>query len=485
MKRMLLASLLLGTSLVVADLAVADSTQLFHYGALAVDRRDGFSYGWANDHPSMASAGDRAVEECRKRGGQCRVVLVWFGRGCGAYRTVEGKVGDAYGWGAAPTREEADTIARAEAVKRSNGRPVGNHVFGCNADNAADFRAIYDAGLGIDPKVITHNEFVATVAVSADGRIIASRGGPTIRLWDAATGTLIRSFGGQEPIFDIAFSPDGARLASIDRYHAITIWDVASGLALRKMQGNTSRGNAIAWSPDGALVASAATNGSDAAEDRGVRLWNPNDGSLVDKATAPFPNDIRSLAFAPDGTLFTGGVGLGSSSIKVRRGAWASADEREPIAQLSVSPDGRFLAASLWQEDVVRVYEASSGRLLRELRSKEERNVVFGVAFSPDSRELASGHTNGSIHIWDPESGERVQTLTGHTAAVGALAYAPTGGALVSGSSDHTIRIWPRPVGGSDRRYRALLNEERDKIQATVKARSMSTASQARKRLRK
>lgn len=112
------------------------------YGALSVDRNNGFHYGFAFDHPSRAAAEAFAGNECTTRGGNCSIVLSWSGAGCGAYRTIDGQVGTAYGWGLAPTSQQADAIAMAEAMKRSNGQHPSNHVWSCNSADAGAFQAL-------------------------------------------------------------------------------------------------------------------------------------------------------------------------------------------------------------------------------------------------------------------------------------------------------------------------------------------------------
>lgn len=103
------------------------------YGALAVDRKNGFYYGWAIDHETQTAANERAIKECRQRGGNCSIVKEWGGGWCAAYRTIKGNVGTAYGWAVARTKEEADRIATAECEKKSGGVPCGNYVWGCNS----------------------------------------------------------------------------------------------------------------------------------------------------------------------------------------------------------------------------------------------------------------------------------------------------------------------------------------------------------------
>lgn len=116
--------------------------QAAKHGALAVDRNDGFRYGFAYDHADRAGAEAFAISECAKRGGDCSVVLSWAGTGCGAYRTIDGQVGTAYGWGLAPSRADADAVALAEAMKRSNGNPPSNNAWACNSADSGAFQVL-------------------------------------------------------------------------------------------------------------------------------------------------------------------------------------------------------------------------------------------------------------------------------------------------------------------------------------------------------
>lgn len=115
------------------------------FGALAIDRSNGFYYGWSSDYATNEEAGKRAIEECIQKGGNCTVVLSFSGSGCAAYRTVGGNVGNAFGWGLADTKEEADAIAISECAKRSNGRAAPNFVWSCNSTNAGKVEEIYNA----------------------------------------------------------------------------------------------------------------------------------------------------------------------------------------------------------------------------------------------------------------------------------------------------------------------------------------------------
>jgi hypothetical protein len=127
------------------------------YGALAIDRSNGFFFGWSANCSSLNEAEKKALEECSKKGGICTVVLSYSGTGCAAYRFITGNVGTGFGWGLAKTKEEADVIAKKECSERSFGLPAPNFVWSCNVANTNDLKEIYNAHKEIDnaPGTIT------------------------------------------------------------------------------------------------------------------------------------------------------------------------------------------------------------------------------------------------------------------------------------------------------------------------------------------
>ena len=123
--------------LAMFGLAPQVSAQESPHGALAVDEAQGYSFGFAHDHPNQVVAEKRAMDECATHGGKgCRVVLSWSGSGCGAYRSVTTD-GFAYGWGVDATRPAAEATADRELAERSNGRLAENRAWACNAGTDA------------------------------------------------------------------------------------------------------------------------------------------------------------------------------------------------------------------------------------------------------------------------------------------------------------------------------------------------------------
>ncbi len=164
------------TKQIATKSSATSKTVTSKFGALAIDRSNGFYYGWSHDYSTLTEAEQKAIEECKKMGGNCSVVLSYSGTGCAAYRTIKGNVGTAFGWGVAKTKAEADAIAIKECEKRSNGNPSTNFVWSCNGVNSGTLKEIYNASEEIAINVKIGNQYWANknldVATFRNGDII-------------------------------------------------------------------------------------------------------------------------------------------------------------------------------------------------------------------------------------------------------------------------------------------------------------------------
>jgi WD40 repeat protein len=109
---------------------------------------------------------------------------------------------------------------------------------------------------------------------------------------------------------------------------------------------------------------------------------------------------------------------------------------------VAFSPDSRTLATG-GEENTVKIWEVQTGRELATLRG--HGGDVYTVAFSPDGRWLASAGEDSTVKVWDGHNDYKlVRSFRGHMGLVASLTFAsgPDGLLLVSGSRDHTVMVW-------------------------------------------
>jgi WD40 repeat protein len=326
------------------------------------------------------------------------------------------------------------------------------------------------------------------VRFSPDSRMLVSKDGGNLRLWELASGKEIRKLlgaganpqgvlggvPGTAPV-DAVFSPDSrvvavAQLGSINSTTRISLWETLTGKKIRDIEFESEKLKlgkfeqivaptlrAIAFSPDGKSLAAALDTGSFTYESRGIHVFDWNSG----KKTAHLLGHNRivcSLAFAPDSKTLGSAAGDGTIRLwdvaggkEIERGSGGSKMWVEAVA---VSKDGK-LVASAGQDNAIAVWDAATGKLMRRIAGAAPlaqpgalyNRKVWSLAFSPSGDMLAAGSGDSSIYLWDPATGQQIRRLDGHKHWARAIAFSPDGKTLASASQDKTVRLWNAATG--------------------------------------
>jgi WD40 repeat protein len=283
---------------------------------------------------------------------------------------------------------------------------------------------------------------IHAVAISPDGKTIASAGSPTaIHLWDAATGKCIRRLEGSEyPVYSLAFLPDGKTLISAGPHESILFWDLAAGKRERSLGNNVSL---LAIAPDGKTIAFV--------EQRSVvRVWD----LASDKQLHQLPQhkgQIHALAFSPDGaTLAWGGVNDGEhiqlylADVKTGKEVRRCQADGSWVRFVAFSPDGKTLASTGITQPI-RLWEVATGKEVRQLGQRED--YLGPIVYSLDGKTLISGYHNGAIAVWETGSGKEIRRWRAGPGGVDQLALAADGRTLVAGGHAGLVRLWDVNTG--------------------------------------
>jgi WD40 repeat protein/energy-coupling factor transporter ATP-binding protein EcfA2 len=279
------------------------------------------------------------------------------------------------------------------------------------------------------------------VAFAPDGEtlVAATWGGPVQEIEVAETPSVSRVYRGRPDEFHgVDVSTDGRWLATAGADGTAQVWDLTSPLPISSTPTRGAQVTAVAFSPDGDVLASVDDAG-------GLVLSDPATGAPLGGPLVLGEGFLDSVAFSPDGRTLAIGVGDGTVQLvdvasRERRGPPLTG-HLEEVNGVTFSPDGAFIASAS-TDSFIRLHDVATGEQVGEPLTGHQ-SPVYGVAFSPDGRVLASGGADGDVLLHDATTGEQVgEPLTGHTGDVNGVAFSPDGRSVASASADGSVRVW-------------------------------------------
>lgn len=236
-------------------------------------------------------------------------------------------------------------------------------------------------------------------------------------------------------VYAVAFSPDGLLLATASGDKSIRLYNLleeASDLAL--LRGHHAAVRDVAFSPDSTQIASASADNS-------VRLWGirrNRDIHLLESSD----DWVLRVAFSPRGDL------LAATSVREITTLWNTRTQ-EPEASLGghadwvsgvdFSPDGTTLVTASYDQ-TIRFWNVARRRRMQVIGNAG--GMVEDIRYTPDGTALAAAMQDGTIRLWSAAKLQEITRLRGHQHAVYEVAFGPEGKLMVSVGADGTLRVW-------------------------------------------
>jgi WD40 repeat protein len=347
------------------------------------------------------------------------------------------------------TEEEANYVGgnAATVITRINSVALERHNFrktillGANLTNASlrstDFTdaVLRNSKLSRDIGRI----FSISLNTNSDKFMTADSNG-MIRLWavsDIRELLAIHAHIGTAMCVD--FHPIDRIVASSGIDKKIKIFDCETGECLHTLEQKNCFAVCLKFSPDGQLIVGGYDDGT-------LRLWNTKTGEFKE-LIKQHVDRVTCAVFCPDQSIIISGSHDGTINYwDMQSGQCLKTLNLDSslVQSLALSSDETLLASSA--DDNIKIWNSKTGECLKTL-SVEDKAHIYSIAFSPDSKRLASSDGAHTIRIWDVQNGICLKSIYAHNRMIRSIIWHPSDGLIISGSADASVKFWDAITG--------------------------------------
>lgn len=262
---------------------------------------------------------------------------------------------------------------------------------------------------------------------------ISSSGDNSCIIWDLHSGVFIRKLRAhKDGVLTFSISPDGKKIITGSKDDTGIIWDIETGNIIHKLEGHSSWVESIKFTPDGNLLITASN--------KELIIRNTLDYKIIKKIECSF---IAPIEIDPTGaTMIFGNIeysGLLVWDLRIMQVIdWLKGHENR-FNEIKIAPDGKH--AFSCSDDTNCIIWDIQKHIPKHILRDHTKPVKY-VALSPDGKLAVSGGEENICILWDMESGRKVKVLKEHTSSITAISFSPDGTKLATGSLDRTCIIW-------------------------------------------
>jgi WD40 repeat protein/pimeloyl-ACP methyl ester carboxylesterase len=257
--------------------------------------------------------------------------------------------------------------------------------------------------------------YVTSVAVLSNGkRAISTSNDGTLKVWNLDTGKVLQTLAGHsEAVLSVAVLPDEKRAISASDDKTLKLWDLNTGEVIRTLTGHTDSVKSV-------KVLSNGKHAISASQDKTLKLWDLDTGEAT-QTISGHKYTVNSVAvFSDDNRVIS-----------------ASNDKTLKVWDLN-----RIEATQNIQE--IMGFDSTMG-ILQTL--EEHSDSVWSVEVFSNGTRAISASNDGTLKVWDLDTGKVIRTLAEHSSSVNSVAVFSNGMRAISASNDSTLKVWNLDTG--------------------------------------